>query len=160
MLEFDVPGHNLLTVDSAYKVEVASEKTEAYLNYCASKNRHAVVKILLERGVRVTVLTIEEVSRYSDLEMCKLFDKYEFTEECCIQAAQTGDLGKFEWIADRFKDIKFQDNILLRRASMYGNRHAVMYLLSRGADKTAQNGAALYWAKKNGYDGVVALLEE
>lgn len=159
MMEFNVPGHNLLTIDSAYKVEVDNEKTEAYLNYCVTKNRHAVVKILLERNVRVTILTILEASKYGDCKMCQLFDKYEFTEECCIEAIKSDDIDKFEWIANRFDSITFQDNILLIRACIYGNYKAVKYLLDRKADKTAKNEAAMYWAKKNRYENIVKLLE-
>ena len=76
----------------------------------------------------------------------------------CIQAAANGHLDTIKYLVSLGADITAQDNYSVRVASGNGHLETVKYLVSLGADITAQDNYSVRWASANGHLDVVKYL--
>ena len=120
--------------------------------------------ILARRGHDNTMTfhwNFRQIKDLDELKHCVSNDMSRKTITKWLQCACTyGNMDAVVFLVEKGADVTAQDNSAMRMAARNGHLHVVEYLVERGADVTAHDNSAVLWAAANGHLHVVKYLVE
>ena len=120
--------------------------------------------ILPQRGHDNTMTlhwNFRQIKDFDELKHCVSNDTSRKTITGCLQCAcKYGNMDAVVFLVERGADVTAQDNSAVCWAAANGHLHVVKYLAEKGADVTAMDNSAVRWAAAHGHLHVVEYLVE